>query len=113
MVLGDALIVSEAVIEATIDAEMVFEFTVAGIAQVSELVTSQDTASPLLSVVVVKIAVVSPVGNPFTNQLYCGFAPPFVAVAVNSIAVPWHTDPVGVAEIDIAGGQSVFWFILM
>jgi hypothetical protein len=76
--------------------------TEAGKAQAALLVSTQVTTSLLLSVVVVKVALLVPALLPFTFHWYAGVLPPLVGVAVKATLLPLHT-VVACVVIDTAG----------
>ena len=65
-----------------------FEVAVAGEAHDELEVITQVTTAPLVSVVLVNVALLVPAFTPFTFHWYDGVLPPLVGVAVNVTAEP-------------------------
>jgi hypothetical protein len=72
------------------------DVAVAGSAQAELEVMTQVTACPLVSAVVVKVALLVPALVPSTFHWYDGVLPPLVGVAVNVTELPLHTVVLGV-----------------
>lgn len=82
-----------------------FELVGDGEAQAADDVSTHDTISLLLRVVVAKVGLLVPTLMPFTFHWYAGEPPPLVAVAVNITCVPVHIVPADALML-IAGATA-------
>ena len=83
----------------------------AGLAHENEEVNVTETVFPFANVLVINVEAVWPVtAVPFTLQIYPGFVPPLVALAVNVILCPAQI--VFPTTEDVAETEGATWLLI-
>jgi hypothetical protein len=109
---SDAAMLTEGVTEVLTVIVIELDVAVVAVLQVSLLVITTVTTSPLFIVLDVKIELLVPVFTPLTRHWYAGAEPPFTGVAVKVTDVPVQID-VCDAAIDTDGVTFAFTVIVI